>query len=241
MEDIELKEKQDNQDYIKLADPETVDEIKTSSKKKLILIILGIMLVIIILIIVLVLCLKDDDDECEIDNGYILINGNCEKYSFEAIYNSEIENKSIKLMNILPSDIITMIVDNKRVIPSKEYIFNSIGPHKVNILMDISNSSSLSKMFYQIKNLTSLSFTKHFKTNKITSVKGMFSSCSSLTSINFTSWNTENIQDFSSLFTFCSSLKSIDLSNFNTKSVKYINNVFYKCKNLSAINLTNFE
>ena len=50
----------------------------------------------------------------------------------------------------------------------------------------------------------------------------MFWGCSSLQSINLSSFNTNNVKNMSSMFEGCSSLQSIDLSSFNTTDVKYI-------------------
>ena len=47
----------------------------------------------------------------------------------------------------------------------------------------------------------------------------MFYGCSSLTNINLSNFNTNNVIDMSGLFGGCSSLKDINLSNFNTNKV----------------------
>ena len=47
----------------------------------------------------------------------------------------------------------------------------------------------------------------------------MFYGCSSLTNINLSNFNTNNVIDMSGLFGGCSSLKNINLSNFNTNKV----------------------
>ena len=43
--------------------------------------------------------------------------------------------------------------------------------------------------------------------------------CHSLTSLDLTNFNTENINSMYSFFQGCSSLESLDLSNFNTNLV----------------------
>ena len=54
----------------------------------------------------------------------------------------------------------------------------------------------------------------------LTSTSFMYSDCSSLQSINSSSFNTTNVEDMSEMFFLCSSLQSIDLSSFNTTNVK---------------------
>ena len=48
----------------------------------------------------------------------------------------------------------------------------------------------------------------------------MFSYCSSLTSLNLSNFNINNVKDMSGMFFNCSSLTSLNLSKFNTHNVK---------------------
>ena len=47
----------------------------------------------------------------------------------------------------------------------------------------------------------------------------MFSGCNSLSSLDLSNFNTQNVTDMSYMFCGCNSLSSIDLSNFNTQNV----------------------
>ena len=47
----------------------------------------------------------------------------------------------------------------------------------------------------------------------------MFNKCSSLTSLNLSNFNTNNVTNMDSMFNKCSSLTSLNLSNFNTNNV----------------------
>ena len=55
----------------------------------------------------------------------------------------------------------------------------------------------------------------------------MFSECSSLTSLNLSNFNTNNVTDMSYMFYKCSSLTSLNLSNFNTNNVIDMKDIFY--------------
>ena len=55
----------------------------------------------------------------------------------------------------------------------------------------------------------------------------MFKQCSSLTTLNLSSFNIINITDMRYMLYNCSCLTSLDLSNFNNKNVKYMSNMFY--------------
>ena len=65
----------------------------------------------------------------------------------------------------------------------------------------------------------------------------MFSRCSSLKSIDLSSFNTINANDMSFMFRGCSSLKSVDLSSFNTNNVKNMECMFYECSSLKKENV----
>jgi surface protein len=43
------------------------------------------------------------------------------------------------------------------------------------------------------------------------------------------------------MFRNCSSLTSLDISNININNVKDINDMFYGCSSLSTLNLSNFN
>ena len=44
-----------------------------------------------------------------------------------------------------------------------------------------------------------------------------------------------------SMFSYCYSLSSLDLSNFNTQNVTNMEYMFFHCNSLSSINLSNFN
>ena len=65
----------------------------------------------------------------------------------------------------------------------------------------------------------------------------MFSRCSSLTSIDLSSFNSSNINDMVGMFSDCSSLKSIDLSSFNSSNINNLRGMIYKCPYLKKENI----
>ena len=71
----------------------------------------------------------------------------------------------------------------------------------------------------------------------LTSTCCMFGKCSSLQSINLSSFNTTNVKDMAGMFCECSSLQSIDLSSFNTTNVKDMIYMFYECSSLKKENV----
>ena len=60
----------------------------------------------------------------------------------------------------------------------------------------------------------------------------MFSDCSSLSKINLSNFNTENVTNMNHMFSLCKSLTNIDLSNFNTQNVTDMSYMFSGCISL---------
>ena len=54
----------------------------------------------------------------------------------------------------------------------------------------------------------------------------MFKNCSSLTSLNISNFNTDNVISMKNMFCDCSSLITLKLSNFKTKNVKDMSFMF---------------
>ena len=75
----------------------------------------------------------------------------------------------------------------------------------------------------------------------LTSTSCMFFCCSSLKSIDLSSFNTSNVKDMICMFKYCSSLKSIDLSSFNTSNVNNMSYMFMNCSSLKLIDLSSFN
>ena len=69
----------------------------------------------------------------------------------------------------------------------------------------------------------------------------MFYNCSSLTSLDVSSFNTSNVMFMHYMFNNCSALTSLDLSNFNTTNVKFMNYMFNNCSSLTSLDLSSFN
>ena len=55
----------------------------------------------------------------------------------------------------------------------------------------------------------------------------MFYKCSSLTSLNLSNFNTNNVQNMSAMFNKCCSLTSLNISNFNTHKTTNMRRTFF--------------
>ena len=95
-------------------------------------------------------------------------------------------------------------------------------------------------MFNSCSNLTTLDVS-NFNTINVTDMNYMFSTCSSLTTLDVSNFNTSKVTNMFSMFYFCSKLTTLDLSNFDTSNVTNMTYMFYYCKNLTTLDLSNFN
>ena len=77
--------------------------------------------------------------------------------------------------------------------------------------------------------------------NNLTKTCFMFSNCKSLTKLNLSNFNTQNVNTKQYMFYHCNLLISLDLSNFNTKNVTNMNFMFSNCNSLVSVDLSNFN
>ncbi len=89
--------------------------------------------------------------------------------------------------------------------------------------------------------ITSVAFDISFSDYNLESANAMFASCTALTSINFTNFNTSNVRNMAYMFYNCSALTGIDLSTFDTKNVLFMYDMFDGCTNLQTLDLSGFD
>ena len=90
-------------------------------------------------------------------------------------------------------------------------------------------------------NLSSITGICNLKTDNVTDMGGMFSDCSSLTSLDVTGFNTGKVTDISYMFSHCSSLTNLDVSNFKTDKVWSMDGMFWGCSRLTSLDVTGFN
>ena len=98
----------------------------------------------------------------------------------------------------------------------------------------------MSGMFGDCSSLVSLDISS-FKTDKVTNMMNMFCRCSSLTSLDVSSFNTKNVEDMDGLFYGLASLKTLDVSNLNTTKITDMSVMFQGCSSLKELDLSNFD
>ena len=91
-----------------------------------------------------------------------------------------------------------------------------------------------------LTSITSIDFSG-WDTSNVTNMSGLCSGCTSLISITFgDTFNTSNVTDMRSMFDSCSGLTSLDLSSFDTSNVTNMKSMFSGCYSLTSLDLSSF-
>ena len=87
-----------------------------------------------------------------------------------------------------------------------------------------------------ISDIKSITIDKSFANYSVTSFENLFRGASNLTQINgIENLNFTHVRSLSNMFNGCSSLASLDLSSFNTQQITSMFDMFNGCKNLTTI------
>ena len=121
---------------------------------------------------------------------------------------------------------------------TNEYNFTS-DENIIKIYFD-NNKADYKCLFYECTTINEIDFS-NFDTSNVNNMRSMLKGCSSLASINFENFNTAQVTDMSSLFYNCSSLNNLNLSNFDTSNVKNMGFMFRDCLLLQSLDLSNFN
>lgn len=101
------------------------------------------------------------------------------------------------------------------------------------------NCSSCFHMFYNYQGrYLDLS---RFDTTGITTMEGMFSTCSNLVKLDLSNFNTESVENMRYMFEDCSNLFLLDVSSFSTENVVNMEGMFFECDSLEFLDLTSFD
>lgn len=97
---------------------------------------------------------------------------------------------------------------------------------------------NLTAMFRACPNLESIDFGDKFYVRNATTFDEMFNGCSSLKSLDLSSFNPVSATSMRAMFSNCSALESIDLGdNFDTSNVQNFSSMFSVCRKLTNLKL----
>ena len=109
-----------------------------------------------------------------------------------------------------------------------------------NNLVTTENATNMANMFENCSSLSSINLST-FDTSKVTSMYYMFSGCTSLTNIDVSNFNTENVTNMFAMFYQCGKLLNLDVSNFNMRNVTTVMSIFNGCSSLQSLKLNNWN
>ena len=170
----------------------------------------------------------------------LLISGNefneiIKEYNIENIIfgnYQQYENEVRNFKKVFTADTNNTGAYNLYTVASTIYVLSKVG-------YDIYSNSDCSFMFKDC-NISYYDF-NNFVISDCTNMSGMFSGCSSLTSVDLSKLNTANCTDLSGMFSGCSKLTSIDLTNFSTDNCVNLSNMFKDCLSMKSIEISNLN
>ena len=166
----------------------------------------------------------------------------CEHYikkNNDHYYNEEIQIINHNNNNQYELNECILFLNNKIIPFNWNYEFEKFGK---NIIIIKSNKllTNISRIFFDCSSLTHLNFST-FNTNNVNDMSEIFSGCLSLISLNVYNIKTDNVTNMKNMFFNCSSLTSLNLSNFNTNNVTNMSDMFYNCSSLTNLTISNFN
>lgn len=99
---------------------------------------------------------------------------------------------------------------------------------------------ALGDWFANCINLEQVDFT-NFNSSEVENMSSTFFNCQNLTSVNFENFDTSNVTDMSNMFVDCINLKELNLSNFRTPRLKRMWSMFCGCESLKTLDLSSFN
>lgn len=98
---------------------------------------------------------------------------------------------------------------------------------------------SMKNWFSNCKKLQSIEGLQYLNTSKVDDMSNMFKGCTSLTSLDLSSFNMDKVKNMESMFSGCSALKELKFAAACPK-VTNITNMFRDCSSLESLNLSSF-
>ena len=106
--------------------------------------------------------------------------------------------------------------------------------------IDVSGITSFNELFKDKHNITSIDIST-WETNELESCVSMFEGCINLKEVNISNFNTKNLQSMKKMFKNCVELENIgNINNWNISSLKDASWAFYLCEKLN-MNITSLN
>lgn len=180
--------------------------------------------------------------------GYEVRDNSLETISFNWVYPyyylKDATRMFFECTNLKEADLSGLATDN---VTSMDYMFvgctklesvNLWNTHKDNFMENVTSAKS---MFSGCSSLKKLTFPKKVNPGKLESMASIFKYCSSLTSIDLSGWNLNNVTSMESLFQYCSGLASVTLPKVTSKKIQNMQRMFSGCSSLTSIDLSGWN
>lgn len=99
----------------------------------------------------------------------------------------------------------------------------------------------MERLFESLSKVTEIENISFLDTSNTVNMQRVFADCSSLVSLNLTSWDTSKVQDIFSLFNGCVNLETLDVSTWDTQSMTMITYAFSSMAKLKVLDLSNWK
>ena len=96
-------------------------------------------------------------------------------------------------------------------------------------------------MFGGSTNLRSITLPKGFIGSSVTNLNAMFVNCTSLTELDLSGSNAENVKGMSKMFEGCRALSKLVLTDFKTGQVSNMERMFFNCSTLETLDVSSFN
>ena len=120
------------------------------------------------------------------------------------------------------------------------YNTNTIKKVVFNASFANAHPTSCYNWFNGCTDLTTIESIEYLNTENVTKMRGMFSGCYKLTTLDVSNFDTQNVTDMSYMFYNCSALTTLDVSKFDTQNVTYMSMMFSDCSALTTLDVSNF-
>ena len=134
---------------------------------------------------------------------------------------------------------VSQVWSGNEVIVYPEWENNDIATPSTRVVFDPSfaavRPTSCKYWFLNFFSLNVIEGLQYLNTSEVTSMYDMFANCSTLTTLDVTTFDTRQVTDMGSMFQGCSSLTTLNLGSFNTDKVDNMIDMFKNCTNLKTI------
>jgi surface protein len=98
----------------------------------------------------------------------------------------------------------------------------------------------MGQMFKGCSSLTTLDVS-NWNTENVEGMHEMFFRCHSLTNLDVSNWKVDKVTNMATMFGECYALQALDVANWNTANVDNMSSMFSGCKTLTSLEVSNWD